>query len=54
MSETPHEIDLIKTAESLMRVIPDEARLEIMRQYCYGCGRDDPDYDPSCWCQHDD
>ena len=35
---TPHEADLIKSAELLMRVIPEDARVEIMREYCAECG----------------
>ena len=35
---TPHEADLIKSAELLMRVIPESARADIMLQYCAACG----------------
>ena len=47
---TPHEAELIKSAESLMRVIPDEARYESIHQYCNGCGCDDL----KCQCWSDD
>ena len=38
ITATEFETALIRTAESMMHVLPEKARVDVMREYCADCG----------------